>query len=366
MAPNGRPHHGRRRPHRLAAAAGITLAAVAAGAAGGYVAGRTTDDPAAATGAAPVEAVPVAATSTSGAIDVAAVVAAVQPSTVSITTSAQVRNGPFTQYAEGAGTGIVLDAAGHILTNAHVVADADTVTVHVNGEERSAEVLGGSLQDDIAVLQLDDATGVVPATTASGAVAVGDPVVAIGNALALEGGPTVTQGIVSALDRSIDTEQGHLDGLLQTDAAISSGNSGGPLANAAGEVVGINTAVASSNSNMQASNIGFVIPIAQALAIAQQYMYAGAARAHCGTGSAAGCHGAVPRFRHRDPAVRVRRAGPPAARTRLLRCLGPVTSSLALATGGSPCHTISSSAPAVSSTDRAPTPAPPTSPSTTG
>ena len=133
-------------------------------------------------------------------------------------------------------------------------------------------MLGGSLQDDIAVLQLDDATGVVPATTASGAVAVGDPVVAIGNALALEGGPTVTQGIVSALDRSIDTEQGHLDGLLQTDAAISSGNSGGPLANAAGEVVGINTAVASSNSNMQASNIGFVIPIAQALAIAQQYM----------------------------------------------------------------------------------------------
>ena len=94
------------------------------------------------------------------------------------------------------------------------------------------------------MLQLDDATGVVPATIATGDVAVGDPVVAIGNALALEGGPTVTQGIVSALGRSIDTEQGHLDGLLQTDAAISSGNSGGPLANAAGEVVGINTAVA--------------------------------------------------------------------------------------------------------------------------
>ena len=119
--------------------------------------------------------------------------------------------------------------------------------MHVNGEDRSAEVLGGSLADDIAVLQLDDATGVVPATTATSQPAVGDPVVAIGNALALEGGPTVTQGIVSALDRSIDTEQGHLDGLLQTDAAISSGNSGGPLANAAGEVVGINTAVAVSS-----------------------------------------------------------------------------------------------------------------------
>ena len=118
------------------------------------------------------------------------------------------------------------------------------------------------------MLQLDDATGVVPATTATAAPAVGDPVVAIGNALALEGGPTVTQGIVSALDRSIDTEQGHLDGLLQTDAAISSGNSGGPLANAAGEVVGINTAVAAQQRAQQASNIGFVIPIAQALEIA--------------------------------------------------------------------------------------------------
>ena len=116
------------------------------------------------------------------------------------------------------------------------------------------------------MLQLDDATGVVPATIATGDVAVGDPVVAIGNALALEGGPTVTQGIVSALDRSIDTEEGHLDGLIQTDAAISSGNSGGPLANAAGEVVGINTAVASSSQGTQASNIGFVIPIAHALA----------------------------------------------------------------------------------------------------
>ena len=146
------------------------------------------------------------------------------------------------------------------------------MTVHVNGEDRSAEVLGGSLADDIAVLQLDDATGVVPATTATGVAGVGDPVVAIGNALALEGGLTVTEGIVSALDRSIDTAQGHLDGLLQTDAAISSGNSGGPLANAAGEVVGINTAVASSGQGMQASNIGFVIPIATALEIAGRYV----------------------------------------------------------------------------------------------
>lgn len=270
--PAGRPHHGRRRPHRLAAAAGITLAAVVAGAAGGYVAGSTASDGAAGVATAPpVDAIAVTDTGADGSIDVAAVVAAVQPSTVSITTSVRQEQGPFSGYAEGAGTGIVLDAAGHVLTNAHVVAGAETVTVNVNGEERSAEVLGGSLTDDIAVLQLDDATGVVPATTATDAIAVGDPVVAIGNALALEGGPTVTQGIVSARGRSIDTSSGHLDGLLQTDAAISSGNSGGPLANAAGEVVGINTAVASSSGDRQASNIGFVIPIDQALAIAGQY-----------------------------------------------------------------------------------------------
>ena len=77
--------------------------------------------------------------------------------------------------------------------------------MHVNGEDRSATVVGGDTGNDIAVLQLDDATGVVPATFASGDAAVGDQVVAIGNALALDGGPTVTQGIVSALGRSIDT-----------------------------------------------------------------------------------------------------------------------------------------------------------------
>jgi S1-C subfamily serine protease len=75
---------------------------------------------------------------------------------------------------------------------------------------------------------------------------------------------------VSALGRTIDTYEGHLDGLIQTDAAISSGNSGGPLANASGQVVGVNTAVAASGQGTQASNIGFVIPIAQALKIAQQ------------------------------------------------------------------------------------------------
>ncbi len=270
-APAGRSHHGRRRPQRLAAAAGLTLVAVVAGAAGGYVAGRG-DDTVIRT-AAPVEAQPVAALSGTG-IDVAAVIKAVEPSTVSIVSRIVQQRGRFAGYAEGAGTGIVLDADGHILTNAHVVDGADAVKVTVNGKEQDASIVGVDAANDIAVVQLSDPTGVTPATFASGDVAVGDPVVAIGNALALEGGPTVTQGIVSALGRSIDTDTGHLGGLIQTDAAISSGNSGGPLANASGQVVGINTAVASSSQGTQASNIGFVIPIAAALDLAHQLITA--------------------------------------------------------------------------------------------
>ncbi len=271
------PSPGRRRPNRLAATAGLVLVAVAAGGIGGYVAGSAADDDG---GATPVAATPVVADQPStaapadleagGLIDVAGVVAKVQPSTVSITSTIVQQQGPFQMEGEGAGTGIVLDAEGHILTNAHVVDGATDVVVTVNGEPRSATVLGGDRSDDIAVLQLDDPTGVVPATLATADVAVGDQVVAIGNALALEGGPTVTQGIISALGRSIDTESGQLTGLIQTDAAISSGNSGGPLVNAAGEVVGVNTAVARSGGNVAASNIGFVIPIAQAMALATQ------------------------------------------------------------------------------------------------
>ena len=119
------------------------------------------------------------------------------------------------------------------------------------------------------------ADGLVPAHLATGssqAVQVGDDVVAIGNALALEGGMTVTQGIVSATDRQITDENGTLSGLIQTDAAISSGNSGGPLVNAKGEVVGMNTAVAASGGGVEASNIGFVIPITTATSIAHDLL----------------------------------------------------------------------------------------------
>ena len=129
-------------------------------------------------------------TPSTGGIDVAAVVAAVEPSTVSISTHVVQQQGPFQVEGEGAGTGIVIDAEGHILTNAHVVEGATEVSVAVNGEERSATVVGADPARDVAVVQLDDPSGVVPADLGSTAdVAVGDQVVAIGNAPRPRGRP---------------------------------------------------------------------------------------------------------------------------------------------------------------------------------
>jgi len=247
MAPDGRSH-ARRNRRRLVAATGFALVAVTAGAASGYVAGSAASEDALAAPAVAADgavAVPAGAATGTGVIDVKAVIAAVEPSVVSISTHVVEQRGPFEVEGAGAGSGIVLDSAGRILTNAHVVSGATEVVVTIGSEDRPATVVGSDDSNDIAVLQLDDSSGVTPAALADAdAVAVGDPVVAIGNALGLDGGPTVTQGIVSALDRSIDTIQGSLSGLLQTDAAISSGNSGGPLVDASGEVIGINTAVA--------------------------------------------------------------------------------------------------------------------------
>ncbi|HRE02480.1 MAG TPA: trypsin-like peptidase domain-containing protein, partial [Ilumatobacteraceae bacterium] len=114
-----------------------------------------------------------------------------------------------------------------------------------------ADVVGSDTANDIALIRLRNASGLQEAAIGdSDTVLVGEDVVAMGNALALEGGVSVTKGIVSALDRSIDVESGTLDHLIQTDAAISSGNSGGPLLNAAGEVIGINSAGAASSANV--------------------------------------------------------------------------------------------------------------------
>ena len=170
----------------------------------------------------------------------------------------------------GVGTGVVLTSDGEILTNAHVIEDATEVVVRFAGETepRVAKILASDLGNDLALINV---TGLIAATFAKpGSVQIGDTVVAIGYALALDGGPTVTSGIVSALKRTIETDSGALNSLIQTDAAISSGNSGGPLVNLKGEVVGINTAVARGDSESAANNIGFSISVDEVLIVIEQ------------------------------------------------------------------------------------------------
>jgi S1-C subfamily serine protease len=137
-------------------------------------------------------------------------------------------------------------------------------------EPRNASVLASDVGNDLALVKID-AVGLKPATFAEPeTLRVGMDVVAIGYALGLDGGPSVTSGIVSALDRTIITPLGALDRLIQTDAPISSGNSGGPLVNAAAQVVGINTAVARSDSMTAANNISFAISVGEVLRVVEQ------------------------------------------------------------------------------------------------
>ncbi|MDQ3945025.1 MAG: trypsin-like peptidase domain-containing protein [Actinomycetota bacterium] len=255
-------------PHRLPAAgrrlAAAVVLALVAGAAGSAltlaVTGRDTT--------------PSARLSTAGpssrlageALDVAGVVSAVEPAVVSVEAS-------IGRGGTGSGTGVILTPGGEVLTNAHVVDGAGRIRVTLAGEARArdAEVVGVDTDADLALLQIRDASGLPTARLGdSSAVQVGDDVVAIGNALALRGGPTVTRGIVSALDRSLDTDTGTMTGLIQTDASISSGNSGGPLVNAYGDVIGINTAVATGGRTSAAENIGFAIAMDRALPVVER------------------------------------------------------------------------------------------------
>jgi S1-C subfamily serine protease len=176
---------------------------------------------------------------------------------------------------EGEGTGFIVRSDGIVVTNFHVVEGASTVTVLTSDDEPveyDARVIGGDIQDDLAILDID-ATGLptVPLGTSID-LELGQPVVAIGYALGLAGGPSVTTGIVSSLTRRITVQDANCieceagqrvyTDVIQTDAAINPGNSGGPLVDLAGRVVGINTAGAGS-----AENIGFAIQIDSAKSI---------------------------------------------------------------------------------------------------
>jgi serine protease Do len=162
----------------------------------------------------------------------------------------------FPQTAQSLGSGVVIDAEGHILTNEHVVGRADRIRVSLgDGREFDAALIGADPNNDLAVLRVetDEQLPWVPLGS-SADLMVGEPVIAIGNPFGLSN--TVTTGVISAIDRSIRTDTQVYHGFLQTDASINPGNSGGPLLNAEGHLIAINTAVYNGGQG-----IGFAIPV---------------------------------------------------------------------------------------------------------
>lgn len=197
--------------------------------------------------------------------DLVGLVEKTSPTVVSIVTSQVSGQGFFQQEVEGAGTGIVISEDGYILTNKHVISEARSVQVVMSDGTRHSDVtvVGSDPLNDIAFLKIKNVSDLKVATLGdSGAMRVGQDVIAIGNSLG-QYQNTVTSGIVSGLGRPVTAASSELNSrvesltdLLQTDAAINPGNSGGPLINSAGQVVGINTAIAAD-----AQGIGFAIPI---------------------------------------------------------------------------------------------------------
>ena len=199
----------------------------------------------------------------------------VSPSVVAITTEQM--SGSQTWFGgyyvqSGAGSGVIISQDGYILTCAHVVDGATSVKVQLqNGETYDASIVGSDATSDIAVLKIE-ATGLTPAVIGdSDALAVGETVVAVGNPLGTLSN-TVTDGIISALNREVTVEDNDMT-LLQTNASISPGNSGGGLFNANGELIGV---VNAKSSYSEAEGIGFAIPIDAAMEIAQQLIENGA------------------------------------------------------------------------------------------
>lgn len=219
---------------------------------------------------------------------IADVVDKVSGSVVSIVTSTKISSYFGGSYdSSAAGTGVIVSDSGYILTNKHVVDGATSISVVLDDGTiyEDAKVAAVDPLNDIAFVKIEGATGLKVATLGdSKTISVGQQVIAIGNALG-EYQNTVTSGIVSGTGRSLTATDStgsmseRLSDMIQTDAAINSGNSGGPLVNAAGEVIGINTATSSS-----AENVGFAIPISSVKGMLSQLVEKGeAARAYVGT-----------------------------------------------------------------------------------
>jgi S1-C subfamily serine protease len=184
----------------------------------------------------------------------------VLPSVVNITSKSMTFNFFYGQVPqEGQGSGFILDKAGHVLTNFHVIADANRIEVMTSDKHHyKATIVGADKVHDLALLQIN-APNLQPVTLADSAdLVVGQKVYAIGNPFGLSG--TMTRGIISSIRSIRGPEGAPIDDAIQTDAAINPGNSGGPLLNSRGEVIGINTLIATGGAE-QSSGIGFAIPV---------------------------------------------------------------------------------------------------------
>lgn len=211
----------------------------------------------------------------SPALDIPQILGKVNPAVVDINTSGYTSSGYFGGESSfrAAGTGMIISSNGLVLTNNHVIANATSikVTLYSQTKQYSAIVVGADPAHDVAVIKIQGVQGLPTVTFGSSAsLKVGDPVVAVGNALALQGSPTVTQGIVSGLHRSISAQGSSLSDLIQTDAPINPGNSGGPLLNSQAQVIGMNTAIISGSGSEPAQNIGFAESIDSVLPIVKQ------------------------------------------------------------------------------------------------
>ena len=205
-------------------------------------------------------------------LNATAIAADVDPAIVDITSTLSLDG------ATAAGTGMVVTPSGEVLTNNHVIEGATSITAKFGSHTQTypARVLGTDPADDVALLQLEGVSGLPTVKLGnSSRVTVGQPVVAIGNALNLPGPPKVTEGTITALGRAITVRDGlghaeQLSSLIETNAALQPGNSGGPLIDANGQVIGMNTAASADSLDAASSSIGFAIPINAADSIVQQ------------------------------------------------------------------------------------------------
>ena len=181
------------------------------------------------------------------------------------------------EIGQGLGSGVIYDSSGLILTAHHVVAGADEVTVRTADEqELPGRVVGRAPERDLAIVAVTASTELVAAPLAeAGSVEVGETAIALGSPFGFQ--QTVTSGIVSGLDRELESPVGTLSGLIQTDAPINPGNSGGPLADASAEVIGINTAIASASGG--SDGVGFAVPVEDATELMDQVAQAGGTEA---------------------------------------------------------------------------------------